>query len=799
MKIRPCLLASLAPTSVAAVLSLFALVPIHVVGETVSGLVVVSNETAVSSWTVERGGELRLGAEVADPLVRWTFDNAAQPGKDTGSLGKNFNFSACMAATNDARRGRCAYFDGSGQVWVSTAAGLPSDTAFTIAGWMKSEYQNSGLLYWGANSSVKSGGFGLQEGKPTFYFYGGGDLQAPASATYYDGVTWTHFTAVYEPSAESGRKMRVYVNGVQAAAMDPTKAVAIDTTAEFRFGTCTMNASRFNKGFVDDVMIFGRALTDTEISILSNTSRASDFLPPEASVSVAGGGVVSVGIGSQTFGGLSGDGTLQVDGLSEAQFVSEGSQTIGEIEGEGRAVVASGTLEAGLADTFAAHTVLHYTFDDPANLGADTGSAGLHLKASTASADAAWADVTDVTVPGAMRFDGAHCLIPTAAADSNVGRIPSGNSAYTIAVRLTLNAAGGRDGISSWGVNSRLQKNGLRFYNSGENVSGSSFGLMSYQWGADTPAALDGVSSSLPGTPADGWHTVVVTYDPGTGTKTFYLDGARMASATLPALSVAASRFTIGRAEGNGYDYYRGYIDDYRVLDCAVTADEARALVAEVSTAARDTSLAVDAGATLSVPAGKAFSTGTLAAEGAVSVAGRLNVTKGASEINGALSGGGVVATAFGAQLAISGAKSFAGTVKVENGTLAGAWSLPSATVSLGVGGGLAATSGGVCSANGIALVEGGFADLGTLVSGGAYWTSATPIVLPSTFTIHVAANAQFNESRMVFAAPSVSGSVENWTLDATRFRIGYETRLRQTSNGVELVVKSPATVVVFR
>lgn len=47
-------------------------------GDTVSSLVIVSNETAVSSWTVERGGELRLGADVADPLVRWTFDDAAQ-------------------------------------------------------------------------------------------------------------------------------------------------------------------------------------------------------------------------------------------------------------------------------------------------------------------------------------------------------------------------------------------------------------------------------------------------------------------------------------------------------------------------------------------------------------------------------------------------------------------------------------------------------------------------------------------------------------------------------------------------
>ncbi len=781
----------------AAALSLAAaMTPNFTSGETVSGTVVVSNATADSPWTIARGGELRLEATVGEPLVRWTFDNAAQPGADTGSLGKSFTLAECTIATNDAERGRCLYFDGTGHKWAGYAAGLPSDTAFTIAAWMKSEYENSGLLYWGANSAVKSGGFGLQDGKPTFYFYGGGDLQAPASAAYYDGGTWTHFAAVFDPSAASGQKMRIYVNGVQAAAMDPIKPVAIDTTSDLRFGICTLNPTRYNKGFVDDVMIVGRALTDVEIA---GIGVPRDFLPPAASVSVAAGGVVSIGIDSQTFGGISGDGTLRIDDVSEARFASSGTQSIGEVEGTGSAVVAFGALEVGLDDTFAANTVLRYTFDDSSDPGADSGSAGLHLKPSTASGDATWADVTSGAVPGAMRFDGSHSLIPTAAAGGNVSRIPSGNSAYTIAVRLTLDEAGGRDGISSWGYNSRMQKNGLRFYNASENLS-STFGLMSYQWGADTPAALDGVAALLPGAPADGWHTVVVTYDPTTGIKDVYLDGALVASAALSsALNVVADRFTIGRSEGNGYDYYRGYIDDYRVLDCAVTAEEARALVAEVPTAARGTTFSVSDGATLFVPAGRTFSMGTLASGGTVSVAGRLNVTAGESEISGALTGAGVVATSFGAKLGIFGEKAFAGTVKVENGALSGAWSLPSATVTLGVGGGLVAEDAGVSSAGGISLADGCVADLGTLAPGGAYWTSSTPIALPETFTVRVTAAAHGNETRTIFAAPSVSGSVASWILEATGFSEEQVPELRMTANGVELFVKIPAFVMVVR
>lgn len=788
---------SLAPAAVAATLSLAtAMTPNFTSGETVSGTVVVSNETADSSWTIARGGELRLEATVGEPLVRWTFDNAAQPGADTGSLGKNFDIAACMTATNDTERGRCLYFDGTGHKWAGYATGLPSNTAFTIAAWMKSEYENSGLLYWGANSAVKSAGFGLQDGKPTFYFYGGGDLQAPASATYYDGETWTHFAAVFDPDAASGQKMRIYVNGVQTAAMDPTRTVAIDTTSDLRFGICTLKEQRYNKGFVDEVMIVGRALTDVEIASIG---APRDFLPLAASVSVAEGGVMSIGIDSQTFGGMSGNGTLQIDDVSEARFASNGLQSIGEIEGAGSAVVASGALEIGLDGSFVAHTVLHYTFDDSSDPGVDTGSAGLSLKASTATGDATWADMTSGAVPGAMYFDGSHCLVPTAAAAGNVSRIPSGNSAYTIIVRLTLDEAGGRDGISSWGYNSRLQKNGLRFYNASENLS-STFGLMSYQWGADTPASLDGMAASLPGAPVDGWHTVVVTYDPTTSAKAFYLDGALVASATLSAaLNVAADRFTIGRSEGNGYDYYRGYIDDYRVLDCAVTAEQARALVAEVPTAAKATAFAVNDSATLSVPSGMACTAGTIDAAGTVSVDGRLNVTAGESEISGTLTGVGVVATSFGAKISISGEKAFAGTVKVENGALSGAWSLPSVTVTLGGGGVLVAEDAGVCSAGGISLADGCIADLGTLAPGGAYWTSSTPIALPETFTVRVTAAAHGSETRTIFAAPSVSGSVASWILEATGFSEEQAPELRMTDNGVELFVKSPAFVIVVR
>ena len=92
-------------------------------------------------------------------------------------------------------------------------------------------------------------------------------------------------------------------------------------------------------------------------------------------------------------------------------------------------------------------------------------------------------------------------------------------------------------------------------------------------------------------------------------------------------------------------------------------------------------------------------------------------------------------------------------------------------------------------------------ADLGTLVIGGAYWISSTPLVLPDTFTIRVTANSNKsgNKTRVIFAAPAVFGSVANWTLETTGFRAKNEPELRMTSNGVELNVKMPGMMIYFK
>ncbi len=759
-----------------------------------NGRVVVSNVVSDAMWNIASGGELRLGADIK-PLVRWTFDEPSTPGADSGSLGRSFDISgteynAMVYPTNDATRGACLQFDGTKYIGLSSA-GLPTTGAFTIMGWIKPETQNGVMLSWGTTQAGKLCGLRVSSGKPQFFFWGS-DMPADSTVPC-DGSTWVHLAGVFDPDAASGQKMRLYVNGQLAKEMDNNNAINLTTSGNtLLLGLLTGRTDSFFKGAMDDVMVINEALASERIlEAMKHASRA-EYLPGNATVTVAQGGKVSVGIAAQTFGGLSGNGTLEVEPEATTTFSSSGMQTIGKIEGRGHAVVASGTLQYGMPEyDFSANVMRHYTFDDTANPGADaSGNTTLSLTAYSSDGTAVdWSSVTDISVPGAIRFDGSHYLT-----SSGLGNLPAGDSAYTIIVRLTFDQLR-TDGISSWGNPSSKKMNGLVLKQDNGN-----WAIENYNWGADLAAPLGSFQVAWAGTPANGWHTLIVTYDPTIGSKAIYCDGSLLASGSVSGLNVQATYFSIGRRMASWvYDYHKGYIDDFCILNCAVDENEAAALMARSSSAAT-ASISVSASGTLSVPSGKTGVAGAISADGALSVGGSLTISGGDSSVAGALTGSGTIAVS-GARLDITGTKTFAGTVAISDGSLGGQWSMSDATVTLGRecelrAGGSAAG----CAAGGLVLAENGIADLGEFAPGAAYWESGTAIDLPSDFTVKVdAGRMHAYGERMVFVAPSVSGTSAGWMLEVENLRPKWTVGLRQKSNGIELYMMPPGTAIVLR
>jgi hypothetical protein len=72
--------------------------------------------------------------------------------------------------------------------------------------------------------------------------------------------TWSHVAVTYD-----GANQRLYVNGVQVASRAQTGSMALGN-GPLRIGGNGSWATEFFQGLIDDVRVYNRALTATEIA-----------------------------------------------------------------------------------------------------------------------------------------------------------------------------------------------------------------------------------------------------------------------------------------------------------------------------------------------------------------------------------------------------------------------------------------------------------------------------------------------------------------------------------------------------
>ena len=105
---------------------------------------------------------------------------------------------------------------------------------------------------------------------------GGIDRSVPGTAQI-PLNTWTHLAMTYD-----GAALRLYVNGVQAGVLNMTGSM-ITTTSPLRIGGNAPWGERF-AGIIDDVRVYNRALTATEISQdMNRPVTGGDAIPPTVS------------------------------------------------------------------------------------------------------------------------------------------------------------------------------------------------------------------------------------------------------------------------------------------------------------------------------------------------------------------------------------------------------------------------------------------------------------------------------------------------------------------------------------
>ena len=228
----------------------------------------------------------------------WGFDEGV--GTTTADQSGTGNAGTISGAVWNAagRFGRALTFDGSNDsVGVADAASLDLTTGMTLEAWVRPTAlggtwrtalmkEAGGSLAYALYAHGRDGGTKVPVGE----IYSGGFRSVNGTASL-AANTWTHVATTYD-----GAVLALYVNGVQAGQLLYSGAIATSTGA-LRIGGNNVWGEWF-QGEIDEVRIYSRARTATEIQADMNTSISSpDTVAPSApGTLVATGGLVQVSL-----------------------------------------------------------------------------------------------------------------------------------------------------------------------------------------------------------------------------------------------------------------------------------------------------------------------------------------------------------------------------------------------------------------------------------------------------------------------------------------------------------------------
>lgn len=220
-------------------------------------------------------------ASTLNPLAYYTFDN----GIGTDDSG-NGNTGTAHAGTSVAVGGSQ---DGSNALALSPASGTSgietsininksAMASMTMGGWVRATGNGNGP--GGKFLSHDNGAFGRTLGLDTRGDSAGIDYTAFSGTGVVDADgtgsligSWVHLTVVYD-GANSG----LYVNGVLDSMFTDNTSTSPGLTAGLFIGTNNFFNEDF-QGFVDDVFIYDRALSATDVAAIHRDGIAASATP----------------------------------------------------------------------------------------------------------------------------------------------------------------------------------------------------------------------------------------------------------------------------------------------------------------------------------------------------------------------------------------------------------------------------------------------------------------------------------------------------------------------------------------
>ena len=322
---------------------------------------------AVTNVTVKEGTlTLRrpLAAEslLPEPSAHWTFDDEANPGADSSANGLTLTKSSgeVTLVEGEAICGKAARFSSASGFFkldeFPSAIPSSSNAVTFIVRYRPDKTQNGtyypGIVMWGDTAGWNVGKLVKisteKETPASIRLTIGGQNYAPGGFYRTDMGTersrWITMAFVCSPKIDEAGKscVKLYVDGEYVEQRDSVVNV---TAKEFSIGSNYAGTQNFY-GLIDDVQIYGSALSSGQIRLIAEQLEASKGVAGGASapastllreppVAVASGATLRVA-SAERFAALSGAGTVEVSSLA--------SLTVGDMRGFSGSLTGHGTV-----------------------------------------------------------------------------------------------------------------------------------------------------------------------------------------------------------------------------------------------------------------------------------------------------------------------------------------------------------------------------------------------------------------------------------------------------------------------
>jgi hypothetical protein len=212
---------------------------------------------------------------------------------------------------------------------VPYSSSLDIQGSLTISAWVYIRDTSGTRLIAGKAGSTQ---LYTNNGKLDFAIYGGGSPQHVVSLTTLSPSTWYHMAAVFDSSAGQSR---IYINGAQDNTA-PVSGLPVSDPDPYEIGGFSTYGANLN-GLIDELAIFNKALTDSEIAAIHNAGGdgicKSSFPPTSGMVSWWKGDentLDSAGanngsrVGADTYAGGTSGKAFQLNGIDQSIAVPDG-------------------------------------------------------------------------------------------------------------------------------------------------------------------------------------------------------------------------------------------------------------------------------------------------------------------------------------------------------------------------------------------------------------------------------------------------------------------------------------------